>query len=121
MGLADKEEALETICLDFSTALDSIPLDTLMSKLGNLGLMKTKNGQKTSYRCSNQQFVVKQESILSRILDESVLDSLLHIFSISVVGWSKYNIHSQTKRLHIMDLVDRIQSGLKKKIKNQFW
>lgn len=47
MGLVDKGEALETICLDFSNAL--VPQDTLMSKLGNLVLMKTtEDGHKTS-------------------------------------------------------------------------
>lgn len=73
MGLADKGQALETICPHFSTALDAVPRDTLLSKLGNLGSMKTKeDGYKTSYICSNQQFAVNQKSILSRVLDESV-------------------------------------------------
>lgn len=73
MGQADKGEALETICPDFSSALDAIPQDTLMSKLGNLGLVETKDGHKTLQMCSNQQFVVDQKSILSRVLDESLL------------------------------------------------
>lgn len=52
MGLADKGQALGTICLGFSTALDAIPLDTVTSKLGNLGLMEKRDGHKTSSTCS---------------------------------------------------------------------
>lgn len=101
MGLADKVEALETICLDFSSALDAVPQDTLMSKLGNLGLMKTKDGHKSSYMCHNQPFAVDQESILSRILDESVLEPLLHIFSINTSMVSKNTMFTHTNRDYI--------------------
>lgn len=83
MGLADKGEALETICLDFSNALDAASWDTLMSKLGNLVLMKTtEDGHKTSYKCSNQQSAANQKCILRRVLEESILGPVLHIFSI---------------------------------------
>lgn len=83
MDLADKGEALETICLDFSNALDVVPWETLMSKLRNLVLMKTtEDGHKTSYKCSNQQFAASQKCILSSVLQESILGPVLHIFSI---------------------------------------
>lgn len=53
-----------------------------MSKLGNLVLMKTtEDGHKTSYKCSNQQSAANQKCILSRILEESILGPVLHIFS----------------------------------------
>jgi len=83
MGLADKEKALETICLDFSNALDAVPRDTVMSKLGNLVLMKTtEHEHKTPYECSNQQFAANQNCILSRVLEKSILGPVLHLFSI---------------------------------------
>lgn len=51
MGLAEKGEALETICLGFSSALDALPQDTLMGKLGNLGVMRQKVGT-NPHRCA---------------------------------------------------------------------
>lgn len=66
MGLADKGKALETICLDFSNALDAVPQDTLMSKLGNLVSMKTtEDGHKTSHKSSKQQFAANWKCIFS--------------------------------------------------------
>lgn len=83
MGLADKREALETICLDFRNALDAAPWDTLTSKLGNLFLMKTtEDGHKTSPKCNNQQFAANQKCILSRVQEESILGPFLYMFSV---------------------------------------
>lgn len=49
MGLTDKEEALETILLDFSNTLNAVHQDTLISKVGNVVLIKTtEDGHKTS-------------------------------------------------------------------------